>query len=546
MDDKDINKELRQKLSFFHCEEQTEDEERKKAQEGGEAQSQTPEKCEAQDSEAKFTLSRTPLGNIRELDTSQEEDKGSPDQILRTPVSDPLKRPETPEQPGSSSEQVHGDGPCTPKSWPSQLVTSSTGKIPSRGSKHLRLTPVSLMSETSSTLVNINPFTPESYRKLLFQSSGKRKTRGDLEEAGPEEGKVGQGLPAKRCVLRETNMASRYKKEFLELEKIGVGEFGTVYKCIKRLDGCVYAIKRSTKPFAALSNENVALHEVYAHAVLGHHPHVVRYYSAWAEDDYMIIQNEYCNGGSLQAAISENIKSGNHFQEPKLKDILLQISLGLKYIHNSGMVHLDIKPSNIFICYKIQSDSPGVPEEVENEADWFLSANVMYKIGDLGHVTSITKPKVEEGDIRFLANEILQEDYQHLPKADIFALGLTIAVAAGAESLPANGAAWHHIREGKVVLLPILWGPNDCHHSVPATGTHHRDRADGILKSSRPAVGNLVMELRKAQQAQSPQEDTQDGDSGVSGAHMGSRSTKCLVGRKSVKSSSFTCGKFSP
>lgn len=50
-------------------------------------------------------------------------------------------------------------------------------------------------------------------------------------------------------------MASRYEKEFLEVEKIGVGEFGTVYKCIKRLDGCVYAIKRSTKPFAGLSNE---------------------------------------------------------------------------------------------------------------------------------------------------------------------------------------------------------------------------------------------------------------------------------------------------
>lgn len=50
-------------------------------------------------------------------------------------------------------------------------------------------------------------------------------------------------------------------------------------------------------------------------------------------------------GGSLQTAISENTKSGNHFPELKLKDILLQISLGLKYIHNSGMVHLDIKPS---------------------------------------------------------------------------------------------------------------------------------------------------------------------------------------------------------
>uniref|UniRef100_A0A8D0FNZ1 non-specific protein-tyrosine kinase n=1 Tax=Strix occidentalis caurina TaxID=311401 RepID=A0A8D0FNZ1_STROC len=248
--------------------------------------------------------------------------------------------------------------------------------------------------------------------------------------------------PDTKYPLKESNMVSRYKKEFLELEKIGVGEFGSVYKCIKRLDGCVYAIKRSKRPLAGSSDEQLALREVYAHAVLGHHPHVVRYYSAWAEDDHMIIQNEHCNGGSLQDVLLENAKLGQYFPEAELKEILLQVSMGLKYIHNSGLVHLDIKPSN---------------RAANEDGDFliFCSTSCLFFVsGDLGHVTSITNPQVEEGDRRFLANEILQEQYCYLPKADIFALALTVALAAGTAPLPHNGAMWHHIRKGNIPPIP--------------------------------------------------------------------------------------------
>ncbi|XP_078076830.1 wee1-like protein kinase isoform X2 [Mustelus asterias] len=303
--------------------------------------------------------------------------------------------------------------------------------------------------------VNINPFTPDSMyiHSSSAQCRRRKRTYWDGEMMDGSDGELDDESlrPAKRIPITESNMKSRYTTEFHELEKIGSGEFGSVFKCVKRLDGCIYAIKRSKKPLAGSVDEQNALREVYAHAVLGQHTHVVRYYSAWAEDDHMLIQNEYCNGGSLSDAITENYKKQKYFNEPELRDLLLQVARGLKYIHSMSLVHMDIKPSNIFISKKFVTNLAA--DELDDD-DCILSTNIVYKIGDLGHVTRVSNPHVEEGDSRFLANEVLQEDYRHLLKADIFALALTVISAAGAEPLPTNGEKWHEIRQGNLPTIP--------------------------------------------------------------------------------------------
>lgn len=77
-------------------------------------------------------------------------------------------------------------------------------------------------------------------------------------------------------------------------------------------------------PPIALSplRRSAALKEVYAHAVLGAHQHIVRYYSAWAEDNHMIIQNEYCNGGNLSRRVAENRVKGIFYSEAELKHLM--------------------------------------------------------------------------------------------------------------------------------------------------------------------------------------------------------------------------------
>uniref|UniRef100_A0A671SWF0 Wee1-like protein kinase n=1 Tax=Sinocyclocheilus anshuiensis TaxID=1608454 RepID=A0A671SWF0_9TELE len=430
------------------------------------------------------------------------------------------------------------DSPSTPKSLLSKSTLPCSSSKPCRSQRFLRLS--TAFDRVPS--VNVNPFTPETVYVFVIPP----KALANLCVLSHGLPSVGLQRPAVSA-----RMLSRYESEFLELSCIGVGEFGSVYRCVKRLDGCMYAIKRSRRPIAGSANEQLALKEVYAHAVLGHHPHVVRYYSAWAEDDHMIIQNEYCDGGSLHDAITEKGEQGEFFSVPELRDLLLQVSMGLKYIHSLGLVHLDIKPSNIFICISSSAGGEGDSEE-EDESP---SSGVVYKIGDLGHVTSISSPQVEEGDSRFLAYEVLREDYTHLPKADIFALGLTVLLAAGAPPLPQNGDDWHSLRQGELPSLPqelpapfkdllkTLLDPDPTTRPSASALCRHdvlrKERAGKLAAQLRKELNvekfrtaMLERELKEARlAATSPQQSSQPGSL--------PRAGRKLVGRSAARSMSF-------
>ncbi|XP_033332534.1 wee1-like protein kinase [Megalopta genalis] len=355
------------------------------------------------------------------------------------------------------------DSPATPKTLMEKSAMHTP--FPSKCTRLFSLDkprPCSYQTKTDKPAANVNPFTPNGMlltarkrtrsKRSLNGSPDIQVTKFDFVDSDDSDNEIEQAT--KRVALQDSNIP-RYHQEFHELGLIGIGEFGSVYKCINRLDGCTYAIKKSIKPVAGSINEKNALNEVYAHAVLGKHQHVVRYYSAWAEDNHMIIQNEYCNGGSLADAIANLQKENKHFTEAEMRQLLLHVAEGLRYIHSMQLVHMDIKPGNIFISkekrllavnYDSADDGFDEEETVEEE--------ITYKIGDLGHVTSVNNPQVEEGDCRYLPTEILREDFSHLSKADTFALGLTVYEAGGGGPLPKNGPDWHNIRSGNLKELP--------------------------------------------------------------------------------------------
>ncbi|KAJ7545998.1 hypothetical protein O6H91_08G019700 [Diphasiastrum complanatum] len=223
-----------------------------------------------------------------------------------------------------------------------------------------------------------------------------------------------------------TSCLSRYREEFHEIQEIGLGNFSRVFKVLKRIDGCFYAIKRSLHQLRQDGQRRQAINEVQALAAIDSHENVVRYHTAWFENDYLYIQMELCDN-SLRSWKAEAYPP----PEKSLLGGMLQIIKALAHIHSHGLVHLDIKPDNIYVRKGI------------------------YKLGDFGRATRLDGSiSVEEGDSRYMPLEILNEDYSQLQKADIFALGATFYELARGSPLTSSGTQFQALRQGKHALLP--------------------------------------------------------------------------------------------
>ncbi|KAJ0778767.1 putative non-specific protein-tyrosine kinase WEE family [Helianthus annuus] len=218
---------------------------------------------------------------------------------------------------------------------------------------------------------------------------------------------------------------SRYRTDFHEIEQIGTGNFSCVFKVLKRIDGCMYAVKRSTRKLHQDTERQKALMEVQALAALGYHDNIVGYNTSWFENEQLYIQMELCDHN-----ISINHAS-KICSEGEVLEAMHQIAKALQFIHEKGIVHLDLKPENIYV------------------------KNGVYKLGDFGCASLLDGSlPIDEGDARYMPQEILNDDYDHLDKVDIFSLGATIYEIIRGSTLPDSGPYFQNLREGKLPLLP--------------------------------------------------------------------------------------------
>jgi class 3 adenylate cyclase len=235
------------------------------------------------------------------------------------------------------------------------------------------------------------------------QQDGAAKNSG--ESPGRAERLV---MPAPTAAAMLDKLPSHFQDDvlleqwLLSKQSLGSGTFSSVYLGMS-VEGMMVALKcvdlkAKQTDKSALSNEVVRMRK------LQHH-NVVSYIScANIRNSYFIIIMEYVSGGSLKHVLDT-------FGPPPLpavKKYVTDLLRGLKYLHDNGMIHCDIKPHNALMS----------PDGSVKLSDFGSSVNVtLYEQPGEGDV-------LVRGTSWYLAPEACRNDIT--AAVDIWSVGITV------------------------------------------------------------------------------------------------------------------------
>lgn len=192
-------------------------------------------------------------------------------------------------------------------------------------------------------------------------------------------------------------------KDFEILTLLGKGNFGVVYKVRRKKDKNIYVMKQINIASLSSKMRAEAINEVTILSKL-ENQYIVKYHDSFVEKNVLNIIMEFCEGGDLSTFIKSNI--GRPIHENKIWKFVIQMLVGLDYLHSKKILHRDIKTLNVFITKE---------EEV--------------RIGDLGVAKILCEndnfAKTLVGTPYYLSPELCEER-PYNEKSDIWAFGCVV------------------------------------------------------------------------------------------------------------------------
>ena len=224
------------------------------------------------------------------------------------------------------------------------------------------------------------------------------------------------------------------------LEKIGAGGMGQVYKAFHSSTERIVAIKvilsrGKIDPAAVRRFER----EVIAAAKLVH-SNIITVFDADQADGRIFMVMEYIKGNNLE----EILRKKGHLSASEVIDYMLQAAKGLKYAHDQGVIHRDIKPGNILV------DSSGNVKIVD------MGLAKIESNGNEEDVSMLTGATSIMGTVDFMSPEQGFSSKNVDARTDIYSLGATMYFLLTKKVMYSGDSAFEKLLAHRELPIPSL------------------------------------------------------------------------------------------
>lgn len=185
--------------------------------------------------------------------------------------------------------------------------------------------------------------------------------------------------------------------------RLGEGAVGIVFRAIREPDGGVVALKVLKERL--VDDETFRARFVHEARAAQHveHAHLVPVLEAGEFDGMSYLVAEYVTGGSLE----DRLQAEGSFAMDEVLRIAAEVGTGLDALHREGLIHRDVKPSNLMLY---EDGRAAI-------TDFGLAKGPAY--------TVLTKPGQVMGTLDYLAPELIRGEAAS-PATDIYAFGCVV------------------------------------------------------------------------------------------------------------------------